>query len=70
MQVSLIRTGSTTHAWNNDQRFMNLDFKAETWKSLNVESPQKAAYAPPGFYLLSVVDKNGVPSASKIIQLN
>lgn len=68
-KVSLLRAGSSTHSWNNDQRFMILDFNIEEGK-LKVKAPEKAELAPPGYYLLSVVDNKGVPSVSKIIKLN
>lgn len=65
--VSLIRTGAVTHAFNMDQRFMQLSFTA-TSGGLNVTAPSSANIAPPGYYMLFVLT-NGVPSVAAIVQL-
>jgi hypothetical protein len=66
--VSLIRTGSVTHAFNQDQRFLPLTFQ-QTTGGLTVQSPANANLAPPGHYLLFIVNTNGVPSVAKIVRI-
>ena len=64
--VSLIKTGAMTHAINMSQRFIPLSFSTGSG-SLTVQAPANAAVAPPGYYMLWIVDTNGVPSVSRMI---
>ncbi len=69
-RVTLIKLGSTTHSNNTEQRFIELGFAANRRNRIEVTMPSDPATAPPGFYLMSVIDRNGVPSESKIIRLS
>jgi fibronectin type 3 domain-containing protein len=64
--VSLIKTGAMTHAINMSQRFIPLSFTAGSG-SLTVQAPANSAVAPPGYYMLWIVDTNGVPSVSAMM---
>jgi hypothetical protein len=66
--VSLIRIGSVTHAIDMDQRFMSLSFQAGVG-TLTIQAPANANLAPPGHYMLFVLDGNGVPSMAPIIRV-
>ncbi|WP_144658627.1 galactose oxidase-like domain-containing protein [Paenarthrobacter nicotinovorans] len=66
--VSLIKTGSVTHAFDENARAMSLNF-SQAAGGLNVQMPVNGNYAPPGYYLLSIVDANGVPSTAGMIRL-
>ncbi len=66
--VSLIRNGSVTHAFNMDQRFMQLNY-TQTSGGLTVTAPSNANIAPPGYYMLFVL-RNGVPSVAAIVRLS
>ena len=66
--VALIRLGSVTHAINMDQRFLSLGFTAGSG-SLSVQAPANANLAPPGHYMLFLVDTNGVPSVAATIRI-
>jgi len=68
-RVTLVKTGSVTHSVNMDQRFVELAF-TQSDTTLFVESPHTASEAPPGYYLLFVIDDVGVPSVAKIVQVN
>lgn len=68
-RVVMIKTGSVTHSWNMEQRFIELTFAADG-NRLAVQAPTRAADAPPGFYMLFVLDANGVPSEAKIVRVN
>jgi hypothetical protein len=61
--VSLIRYGAVTHCTNMGQRYLPLSFSAGTG-SLTVTAPANANLAPPGNYLLFLVDTNGIPSVA------
>jgi YVTN family beta-propeller protein len=68
-RVTMVKTGSVTHSWNMDQRFVELAFRAEG-ETLSVQAPARAADAPPGFYMLFVLDDRGVPSVAKMVRVN
>ena len=64
----LVRLGSVTHAFDSNQRFNGLTF-VQTAGGLNVTAPANANLAPPGHYLLFIVNQNGVPSTGKSFRL-
>ncbi|HKV76946.1 MAG TPA: fibronectin type III domain-containing protein [Candidatus Sulfotelmatobacter sp.] len=66
--VVLIRLGSVTHAFNQNQRYVPLAFTAGSG-SLTVTAPANANLAPPGYYMLFIVDSNGIPSVAPILQV-
>jgi len=66
-KVSLLRLGAVTHAFNFDQRFLQLTFQ-QAGGGLSVQAPADANLAPPGYYMLFIVDTNGVPSVTTIVQ--
>jgi len=67
-QVTWIRLSSTTHAFNMEQRFSRLSFSPAAG-GLNVVAPSSANLSPPGYYMLFILNGNGVPSVAKIIQI-
>jgi hypothetical protein len=68
-RVTLVKTGAVTHSFNMDQRFLELPFTA-SGGTLSVLAPTSATAATPGYYLLFVIDNNGVPSVGQIIKIN
>ncbi|MDQ3136329.1 MAG: DUF1929 domain-containing protein [Gemmatimonadota bacterium] len=67
-KVSFIALGSTTHAFDANQRFMWLDFTTTTG-GISVKAPASRNLAPPGYYMLFTLNGNGVPSKARIIRL-
>jgi PKD repeat protein len=67
-RISLIRLGSTTHAFDMNQRFQWLSFAAGDG-TLTVAAPANRNDAPPGHYMLFILDGNGVPSAAAIVKV-
>ena len=65
-KVSLIRFGAVTHAFNAGQRFLPLSFSAGSG-SLTVTAPANSNLAPPGNYMLFIVNTNGVPSVAAVV---
>jgi hypothetical protein len=59
--VTLMRCGSSTHAFNPDQRCIFLSFTAETANRLRVTGPPDGGVAPPGTYMLFLIDNGGRP---------
>jgi hypothetical protein len=66
--VSFMRMGSATHAFDMDQRLVPLAFAAGTG-SLSVQMPANGNLAPPGYYMLFILDTNGVPSVAAIMRI-
>jgi concanavalin A-like lectin/glucanase superfamily protein/galactose oxidase-like protein/Big-like domain-containing protein/purple acid phosphatase-like protein len=67
-KVSFVRMGSVTHNVDMDQRFMNLSMTAGS-DSVSINGPANANLAPPGFYMVFLIDDQGVPSMGQIVQL-
>jgi YVTN family beta-propeller protein len=68
-RVTLVKTGSATHGWNMDQRFVDLPFSAQG-PQLAVQIPARASDVPPGMWMMFVIDDSGVPSVAKILRVN
>ncbi len=67
-RVSLIRTGSDTHSFDQNGRMLPLSF-TQTSGGINVQMPPNGNYAPPGYYMLFIVNSLGVPSTAAIVDL-
>ena len=67
--VSLVRLSSVTHSVNMEQRLIPLTFTASS-TFLNVAAPAHANIAPPGYYMLFVIDDSGVPSVAEFVQIS
>jgi hypothetical protein len=67
-KVTLIRLGSVTHAFDANQRFLRLSFTTTTG-GLNVKAPANGNLAPPGHYMIFVVNGSGVPSVGRVIRM-
>ncbi|MDP9249796.1 MAG: galactose oxidase early set domain-containing protein, partial [Chloroflexota bacterium] len=66
--VSLIRLGAVTHAFDQNQRFQRLGFTADA-TGLTVTAPSSSNRAPPGHYMVFILDGNDVPSVAKIVRI-
>ena len=60
-RVALTRCGCVTHAFDNDQRYVGLTFQRGEGDRLRVTAPPNSRIAPPGYYLLWVLDTNHLP---------
>ncbi len=65
-RVTLIKTGSVTHSFNMEQRFMDLAF-TRAGNQLLINAPANLNLATPGRYLLFVLNGQGVPSVARIV---
>jgi hypothetical protein len=77
-KVVMVRTGSSTHAFNNEQRRMELAF-TQAGRTLTVKAPARATEMPPGYYMVFALRKNPqapvadnrlVPSEARIVKLS
>jgi hypothetical protein len=66
--VSLIRLGAATHSFDQDQRFISLEFDICGPKGLTVTAPVNGNIAPPGYYMLFVLEGN-VPSVAAMVRV-
>jgi hypothetical protein len=66
--VRWIRIGSVTHAFDMSARANTLSF-TPTATGVSITAPSGPNLAPPGHYLLFILNRNGVPSAGKIVRV-
>ena len=67
-QVTLVKLGSATHGFNQSQMFLRLSFVPASG-GLTVTGPANANLAPPGHYMLFLVDARGTPSVARIVHI-
>jgi hypothetical protein len=70
--VVLLRSDSNTHSLTTGDRYVKLAFRAKRDDDdgeLRVRAPKLPAQAVPGVYMLFVVDRNGVPSLGRRVDL-
>jgi Galactose oxidase-like, Early set domain/Fibronectin type III domain len=68
-KVSLVSLAADTHQSDMDQHFVPLDYTAGSG-SLTVQAPANASLAPPGTYMLFIVDDQGVPSVASMVSMS
>lgn len=68
-EVTLVKLSSTTHAFNEGQRINYLSFTPVSQTSLNVTAPGSANLCSPGHYMMFLINRNGVPSVAKFVQM-
>jgi hypothetical protein len=74
VEAVLMSLGSMTHEFDTSQRSIQLQLSAVSpgasgTYSMTITPPASAQIAPPGYYMLFVLDGNRVPSVAKIVQL-
>jgi len=68
-EVSLIRLGAATHSFDQDQRFVPLIWYYCGLNAISVAVPANSNKAPPGHYMLFLINADGTPSVSRIVQI-
>ena len=68
-RVVFIRLSAVTHAWNMGQRSRPVGFAAIGPQELEIVAPPDMSAAPPGHYMLFVLNGAGVPAFAPILQL-
>ena len=69
-KVTLISTGSTTHAQGSESKLRTLQFSKLKNNQLSIEIPENSNEIQNGTYMLFVVNNSGVPSQGKIVNIN
>ena len=67
-KVTLVDLASVTHSADWNQRFLELPF-TRNGDTLTINTPANANLAPSNYYMVFIVDSNGVPSQAKIVKL-
>ncbi len=67
--VVLMKAGSVTHSFDMDQRYVGLPFTAAAG-SLTVTAPPNSNIAPPGYYMMFLVNQAGTPSLASWVQVS
>jgi hypothetical protein len=71
--VVLVGLGSQTHSFDSDQRYVQLPISSITTSNgtstVVAGSPANSHIAPPGYYMLFVLDTHRVPSVAKIVHI-
>src|SRR6267378_4051640 len=67
--VVLVRPGAPTHAFDMDQRLVGLSYTSGAGV-LNVTAPPNGNIAPPGYYMLFILNSAGVPSLARFVRLS
>jgi hypothetical protein len=66
--VALVRTGALTHTFNTTQVRVPVSFSA-SGTTLTLTAPSGPTVAPPGDYMLFLLDAKGVPSVARIVHI-
>ena len=64
----LIRTGAVTHFFDQNTRYVPVIFQQATG-GLTITAPASGNFAPPGYYMLFLLNSAGVPSVAPFVQL-
>jgi hypothetical protein len=64
-----MRSGAVTHAFNHNQRYVGCAISGRTATTVDAIAPPDGNIAPPGYYLLILLDQDRVPSTAKWIRL-
>ena len=65
-KISLISTGSTTHAQASELKYLSLKFKIISKNKIEFEIPENKNTITDGTYLIYAISNSGVPSEGKI----
>jgi galactose oxidase len=67
-RVTLLRLGSVTHAFDENQRFLPVPFTTHA-STLTATLPARPGVCVPGHYMLFVLSGAGVPSVARIVAI-
>jgi hypothetical protein len=67
-KVSLVSLGASSHTLDFDQHFVPLTFTAGGGM-VTANAPTSANVAPPGYYMLFLVNSSGVPSVATMVHI-
>jgi plastocyanin len=68
-EVVLLRPGAVTHGFNQSQRYVGCAVTGSTANTIDATAPPDGTIAPPGYYLLFLIDHDRSPSTGVWIRL-
>jgi FtsP/CotA-like multicopper oxidase with cupredoxin domain len=68
-EVVLMRPGAVTHGFNQNQRYVSCTITARTATEVHARAPADGTIAPPGWYLIYIVDTDRAPSTGRWARL-
>jgi plastocyanin len=68
-EVVLMRPGAVTHGFDQNQRYVGCAITGRTATEVQAVAPATGSIAPPGWYLLFLVDNDRVPSTGTWLHL-
>jgi hypothetical protein len=68
--AQLTRPMATTHSNDTQQRIIDLPFERHGFCHLRVQMPSEPNLAPPGWYMLTIVDENRIPSHARWVHVH
>lgn len=68
-EVVLLRSGTVTHGFNMSQRGLECVVSGMGAGVINVDMPPNANLAPPGWYLLFILNASPVPSMGRWVRV-
>jgi len=69
-KMGFMRPSAVTHHTDPEQRYIPLHFDRHGKCELRIRAPKSGTIAPPGYYMLFIVDDCGIPSEARFIQLH
>ena len=67
--ISLVRPMATTHSYDSEQRLVDIEFRRSGVCRLNAHMPGNPNLVPPGWYMLFVVNRRGIPSVASWVHV-
>ena len=67
--VHLMRPCATTHSFDSDQRLVEMDIISQGGGTIQASLINNPNIAPPGWYMLFLLDQDGVPSVSSWVKV-
>ncbi len=68
-RVTMIGYGGATHSFNMGQRFVELNFSVQANGAVQILTPPNANHIPPGYYMIYVLDNEGIPSVAHTVRV-
>jgi len=67
----LMAPGATTHGFDTNQRYVDLKvLVTHGGQGVDVAAPPSSRVAPPGYYMLFLINKDGVPSVANWVRID
>lgn len=68
--VVLLRPASVTHHTDAGARYIKILISSRTASRLTLGAPANGNIAPPGYYMVFIIDGNGVPSVARFVRIS